>query len=111
MLGPYDDVWWWDHLTHAYSATLLGGIVHVAARRRGSDPRPRVLAAVTVAGVLWELLEYVIHSVSRRLGLEPLLVSYGQYDVVFDIVFDLVGALLTLVFGDALLGNFFDRDE
>ncbi|NEU56360.1 hypothetical protein [Halorussus sp. MSC15.2] len=106
MLGPYDDTWWWDHVTHTLSATLLGGVVHAAARRRGRDPRPRVLAVIVCAGVVWELLEYVVHAVSRRLGIEPLLVQYSTTDTFLDVVFDLLGALLVLAFGDRLLRNF-----
>jgi hypothetical protein len=106
MLGPYDDTWWWDHLTHTLSATLLGGVVHAAADRRGHDPRPRVLAAITVGGVVWEVLEYAIHAVSRRLGIDPVLVSYSARDTALDLVFDMIGALIVLAFGDRLLGNF-----
>ncbi|NHN49141.1 hypothetical protein G9464_16295 [Halostella sp. JP-L12] len=105
MLGLYDDVWWWDHLTHAHSATLLGGTVFAAARRNGRDPRPRVLAAVVTLGLAWELLEYGIHAVAERVGLEPILVHYGATDTLLDLVFDLVGALLVLAFGDRVLGN------
>lgn len=106
MLGPYEDTWWWDHVTHTHSATLLGGVVHAVARRRGRDPRPRVVAAVALVGVLWELLEYAIHAVADRLGLEPILVPYGRNDTLFDLAFDLVGALIVLAFGDRLLRNF-----
>lgn len=111
MLGPYDDVWWWDHLTHVHSATLLGGIVHVLSRRRGRDPEPRVLGAVLGGGVLWELVEYAVHAGADRLGFEPLLVSYGKVDTALDLVFDAVGALLVLAFGDRLLGNFLGGGE
>ena len=110
MLGPYDEVWWWDHLTHTYSSTLLGGAIHVAARRRGRDPRPRVLAGVLVVGLLWEVMEYAIHRVSRAVGLEPLLVSYGPEDTLMDLVFDLVGALLVLLLADRLLPGGTDPD-
>ena len=105
MLGLYDDVWWWDHLTHAHSATLLGGLVHTVSRRRGRDPRPRVLGSVALAGVVWELAEYGIHAVADRTGLEPILVHYGSRDTLLDLLFDLAGALLVLAFGDRLLGN------
>jgi len=71
MLGPYDETWWWDHVTHTLSATLLGGVVHAAAERRSRDPRPHVLGAIALSGVVWELLEHSIHAVSRRLGIEP----------------------------------------
>ncbi len=105
MLGPYDDVWWWDHLTHVHSATLLGGLIHVISRRLDVDPRPRVLVGVATMGVLWELVEYVAHAASRQVGLEPVLVSYGKMDTALDLVFNIVGAVLVLAFGDTLLGN------
>ncbi|WP_255196492.1 hypothetical protein [Halorarius litoreus] len=110
MLGPYDDIWWWDHLTHVHSASLLGGVVHVACRRKEQDPRPRVLGVVVGVGLLWEVLEYGIHSVARRFDREPLLVSYGPLDTAFDLVFDALGALLVVVLGDRLLDEF-DRTE
>lgn len=106
MLGPYDDTWWWDHLTHTLSATVLGGVVYAVAHRRGRDPRPRVLGVVAVGGLLWELFEYAIHAVADRLGFEPILVHYSMHDTLFDLVFDLLGALLVVAFGDRLLGNF-----
>ena len=109
MLGPYDDTWWWDHLTHTHSATLLSAIVYAAARRRGVDPRPRVLGAVVGAGLVWEMGEYVSHAVADRLGVEPVLVMYGGQDTLIDMCFNLLGALLVLAFGDRLLRNFTER--
>lgn len=111
MLGPYENTRWWDHLTHTHSATLLAGLVHAAARRRGRDPRPRVVAVVVSVGLLWELMEHAIHAVAGRLGLEPLLIPYGRTDTVLDLVFDLLGALLVLAFGDVLLRNFIGRPD
>ncbi|KAB1191279.1 MULTISPECIES: hypothetical protein [Haloferax] len=109
MLGPYDDVWWWDHVTHTHSASVLGGIVHVVSHRRGHNPRSRVLGIVVCFGILWELIEYGIHFAAKRLGIEPILVQYGREDTVFDLLFNLVGALLVVVFGDRLLDNFTDE--
>lgn len=106
MLGLYDDTWWWDHLTHTLSATLLGGFVHIAAHDRGRDPRPRVLAAIVGGGVLWEFMEYAVHALTDRLGLQPVLIPYSARDTLLDLVFDLVGALLVLAFGDRALRNF-----
>ncbi|RZV05168.1 hypothetical protein BDK88_4187 [Natrinema hispanicum] len=105
MLGPYDDVWWWDHLTHAHSSSILAGIVYVVSRRKGRDPGPRVVAAVISFGLVWEAIEYAIHATAKRLDLEPILVTYGRKDTFLDIVFDLVGALLVLAFGDRVLGE------
>ncbi|ADB63163.1 hypothetical protein Htur_4349 (plasmid) [Haloterrigena turkmenica DSM 5511] len=110
MLGPYDEVWWWDHLTHAHSSSILGGLIYAVSRRRGRDPGPRVVAVVVCLGLGWELLEYVIHTAANRLGLEPILVTYGPKDTALDIVFDLVGAVLVLAFGDCVLGEFEDGE-
>lgn len=111
FLGPYDESWWWDHLTHVLSASLLGGAVRVAARRRGRDPDRTVLAAVVGGGLVWEAGEFTIHAVSRRLGVEPLLVYYGPRDTVVDVCFNVVGALLVVAFGDRALRNFEESDD
>lgn len=111
MLGPYEDVWWWDHLTHTHSATLLGGVVHASARDRGRDPRAPILVVTACVGLLWELMEHAIHAAARRLDLEPVLIPYGERDTLLDLCFDLLGALLVCVFGDRLLGNFTRKDD
>lgn len=106
MLGPYDDIWWWDHLTHTHTATVFASLVYSHARHTGRDPRPRVIAAVTIAGLLWELLEYAIHRTARLVNLEPILIPYGKRDTLLDLCFNLLGATLVLAFGDRLLQNF-----
>lgn len=106
FLGPYDDTWWWDHLTHVLSATLLGGAIHVVAQWSGRNARRDVLAAIVGGGLLWESMEYIIHRVSEYLGIEPMLVYYGRRDTLLDLLFNFIGALLVLVFGDRLLRNF-----
>ncbi|WP_126664322.1 hypothetical protein [Haloterrigena salifodinae] len=106
MLGPYDDIRWWDHLTHMHSSSILGGVVFAISRRQGRDPRPRVVAVVVCLGLLWEIVECAVHTAGNRLGFEPVLVSYGTKDTVLDLVFDLIGALLVLAFGDRVLGDF-----
>ncbi|WP_340097765.1 hypothetical protein [Salinibaculum salinum] len=111
MLGPYDDRWWWDHLTHTLSSTILGSVTYAIARRRDRNPRPRVVAVVVCVGLLWEFVEYTIHATANRLGFEPILVSYGKTDTLLDLVFNLIGALLVLLLGDRYLRNFTDLDE
>jgi hypothetical protein len=51
-------------------------------------------------------MEYVIRAVADRLGLEPVLITYGEKDTLLDLFFDFFGAFLALTFGDRLLGNF-----
>lgn len=109
FLGPYDDIWWWDHVTHVLSATLLGGFVHVAAHRRGRSPKRDVLTALVGGGLLWESMEYTIHGLSNRLRIEPVLVYYGPRDTLEDLLFNLLGALLVIVLGDRLLQNFIEN--
>lgn len=111
MLGPYEDIWWWDHLTHIHTSTLFAGLIHVRSRRSDEDPRQRVITGVAIGGILWELMEYVIHAASRRIGLEPILVPYSKRDTALDLVFNLVGAVLVLLFGDTLLGNLVRRES
>lgn len=112
MLGPYDEVWWWDHLTHTHSASILASVVIAASRREGRDPTVPVLASVVGLGALWELAEYLIHEFSPRFGLDPLLVSYGRDDVLLDICFDVIGGLLALQFAERALENVLeDEDE
>ncbi|WP_231188255.1 hypothetical protein [Haladaptatus sp. DYF46] len=106
MLGPYDDTWWWDHFTHTLSASLLGGAVYVAAQRCGRDSQRSVLVAIVGGGILWEVMEYTIHGLTDRLGLEPVLIPYSARDTIVDLFFNLLGALLVLLFGDRLLQNF-----
>ena len=105
FLGPYDDTWW-DHVTHVLSATLFGGLIHVAAHRRGRNPKRDVLASIVGGGILWESMEYTVHRLSDRLGVEPVLVYYGPRDTLKDLLFNLLGAFFVLVFGDRLLRNF-----
>jgi len=107
MLGRYESVWWWDHLTHTVSAALVAALVYAGGivafpDGAGVGPSSGAIAAVTVAytfavGVFWELIELVARDVGERLDVKPVLVQYGWRDTAFDLVFDVVGALLVLV--------------
>lgn len=107
MLGPYETVWWWDHLTHGLSGALVAALLYagllVAARGvEGPAVGPGTVAAATVIGVLvigvaWELLELVARDVGERLDVEPVLVHYGVRDTSLDLAFDLLGALVVVL--------------
>ncbi|NKE38069.1 hypothetical protein GWG54_20200 [Natronococcus sp. JC468] len=115
MLGPYDRIWWWDHLAHTLSGVVVAGATDIAFQaeaekgtRGNSLPksRPAVIAGVTLGfGILWEIFEYVIHAIGDRKGFEPLLVHYGRLDAIGDIIFDLLGAGLVVLFGRDALSN------
>ncbi len=108
MLGWYDTVWWWDHVTHTVSAALVAAVVyagvvtvesHTAGFRLSRGGLIGVTFLFTMAGgVFWELLEVVARDVSRRFGVEPVLKHYGKYDTPLDLVFDGVGALVVAAF-------------
>lgn len=107
MLGPYESVWWWDHLTHLVSGALVGALAYagllVVGRGGAGIPLdwPTVAALTVVftllAGVFWELIELVARDLGERFGVEPVLVHYGWRDTVLDLVFDVVGALLVVL--------------
>ncbi|MFC5365871.1 hypothetical protein [Salinirubrum litoreum] len=101
LYGYYDTVWWWDHLAHAASASLLAAGLYacwlaVGRLRTGGDTLPKigvaghlaVFALVLSGGVGWEVFE--AHTTA--------LVVYGPTDTRLDLVFDVVGwALLAPV--------------
>ncbi|MFT4889989.1 MAG: hypothetical protein ACI9YT_000901 [Halobacteriales archaeon] len=104
MVGLYDRVWWWDHLTHVISASLVAsvGYATTGALDEYSDAvyfPPEFLAVFvflfTVAlGVLWELLEHVGRELATAWGFEPVLIVYGLEDTMWDLLFDMIGAVL-----------------
>jgi hypothetical protein len=105
MLGPYDGVWWWDHLTHTTSAALVAALVYagvvVAVDAGGPALSPAGVAAVTVGytfavGVFWELVELVARAVGERYDVDPVLVHYGWRDTALDLAFDLLGAVVVV---------------
>jgi len=111
MLGPYDDTWWWDHVTHTLSSSLIGAVAHVYARRHDRDPTWPVLGAVVGFGLFWEGIEYLVRVLADRLGIRPVLVQYGRADTIGDLVFDVVGGLIVVAFGGRLLDGLFDGEE
>lgn len=107
MFGPYDSIWWWDHLTHATSATLLAALVYGALLVSppswvGLDRPPMAIPLATVGltfagGIFWELLELLAREVGERYDLAQMLVHYGWRDTAWDLVFDLAGVLIVLL--------------
>mgnify|MGYP006876387817 CR=1 FL=1 len=102
MVGGYDQLWWYDHLTH----TLAGLLVTVALiwTLRAVDPaRAGVLIAggallgTAAIGVLWEVIEIAARWATQTLALPAVLVHYGTADTVYDLIFNMVGAALTVL--------------
>lgn len=105
MLGWYDRIWWWDHVTHTVSAALVAAIIYSWVLVAGADVLPGALgrsaAAATLgltlaAGICWELLEHAARKLSDRVGVERVLEHYGRFDTPLDLLFDVVGAVLVV---------------
>ncbi|WP_440988421.1 hypothetical protein [Haloarchaeobius baliensis] len=113
MVGLYDRVWWWDHLTHTFSATIVAVIAYTVVwavdvhREDIHLPPPFtglfVLSFVLAMGVLWEVAEFLAREAAIRLGQEPVLILYGLDDSMFDLLFNLLGAVAVTLFATTRL--------
>lgn len=109
MLGPYETVWWWDELTHTFSASIVAVVgyattkaidEHVEDIYLPPDFMYLFIVLFTLAlGVFWELLEFLARGLAQLSGQEAVLVQYGVTDTARDLVFDAVGAVIAALFG------------
>jgi AcrR family transcriptional regulator len=107
--GLYTLVPWWDHVTHALSASLVAGVGYTAVRAVDlhSDEIliPRRFAFVYLGvvvlafGVTWELFEFALDVFANATSLQMPLAQQGLDDTVRDLLFNSLGALLVAVFG------------
>jgi hypothetical protein len=115
QLSFYQSVWWWDHLTHALSASVVAatGYATVRAIDLHTDQvylPPQftfvfVLMFVVAFGVLWEVLEFAVGGVAAFLGGDAILTQYGLEDTLLDLVFDIIGGFVVAVWGTAYLSD------
>lgn len=113
--GLYAAIGWWDHLTHALSASLVAGVGYTFARAvdlhsdRIHLPRRfyfvYVLVVVLAFGVVWELFEFGLDLAADATGLEMPLAQHGIDDTVRDLMFNSLGAIVVAAFGQAHLSN------
>jgi len=111
--GLYGRIGWWDHLTHAMSASLIAAVGYTAARAidlHSDDIHvPRrfffvyIFVIVLSFGVVWELFEFGLDVAADATGLTMPLAQHGLDDTVRDTMFNSLGALLVAVFGQAHL--------
>ena len=109
----YSTLDWWDHLTHAMSASLVAAIGYTAARaidlHSDEIQIPKrfyfvyVLIVVLSFGVIWELFEFGLDLAAESTGIEMPLSQVGLDDTVRDLIFNSVGALVVAAFGQAHL--------
>jgi hypothetical protein len=116
-LGPYSDAtfWWWDHLTHALSSSLVAAIGYATTRALDAHTEdiyfpPRftfvfILMFVVAFGVIWEVIEFGVGGAANLLGSSKILTQYGLGDTMLDLMFDIVGGVLVAVWGTAYLSD------
>ncbi|WP_435347611.1 hypothetical protein [Haloarchaeobius sp. HRN-SO-5] len=106
--------WWWDHMTHALSSSLVAAAGYATVRaidehREDIYVPPRltfvfVLAFVMAFGVVWELLEFGLGVVADMSGGgEAVLIQFGVDDTMRDLVFNAVGGIVVALWGQAYL--------
>ena len=109
----YASVWWYDHVTHALSASVVAAAGYATARAidlHTAEVRlpPRfmfvfILLVTLAFGVFWEVIEFVIGEIAATVGGGAVLTQYGLGDSMLDLVFDSVGAVVVAVWGTAYL--------
>ncbi|MCL7416370.1 MAG: hypothetical protein M8354_00825 [Halalkalicoccus sp.] len=114
-LNLYRSIWWWDHLTHGLSASVVAAAGYATARavELHSDEihLPSrfmfvfILLFVLAFGVFWEVLEFAIAGIGPWFGLGTVLTQYGLEDTMFDLVFNTIGALIVALWGTPHLND------
>jgi hypothetical protein len=109
----YGTIWWWDHVTHALSSSVVAAVGYATARALDVHSEdihlpPRfmfvyILIFVIAFGVLWEVIEFGLGEGARMMGNTALLTQHGLGDSMLDLVFDTVGAVVVAVWGTAHL--------
>ncbi|ELZ23448.1 hypothetical protein C475_14283 [Halosimplex carlsbadense 2-9-1] len=111
----YQSVWWWDHMTHALSSSVIAGVGYATVRAldEHSDQislPPRfvfvfILLFVLAYGVFWEILEFTIGQVAALLGTDSVLTQYGLEDSLWDLIYNTLGAVVVATWGTAHLNG------
>ena len=114
-LSFYQSVWWWDHLTHTLSSSVVAAAGYATVRAIDLHSEEVylpwqftfvfVLLFVVAFGVLWEVIEFAVGGVATLLGSGSILTQYGLEDTLLDLVFDTIGGLVVAVWGTAYLGD------
>ena len=117
-LKLYSDVGWWDHMTHALSASVVAAAGYATVRAIDEHSEkvhlPSKFVAVIILlfvlafGVLWELLEFALGIAAEQLGSASVLTQYGVYDTLWDLVYNSIGAVLVALWGGLYLSDLSD---
>lgn len=117
ILGPYKNVWWWDYVTHALSASIIAGVAYAAVtayEREREDlflPEPYrsgfLFMAVMAVGVAWEAAEFTVTQLSMALGASSsVLVVFGPVDILTDLLFTFLGGVAVVLWGRGYFRTF-----
>ena len=119
FLSPYKSTWWWDHMTHALSSSLVAGAAYAVTRALEEHTEyvampPKFMFAylllfVMAFGVIWELLEFYVGVASDLVGTGKVLTQYGLDDTILDLFYNTLGGLLVATFGTAHLTDLADQ--
>lgn len=115
----YGATWWWDHMTHALSSSLVAGSAYAITRAIQEHTEylhmgPKftiayLLIFVMAFGVFWELIEFYAAIGAQALGIPRVLTQYGLDDTVLDLIYNSIGGLLVAIFGTAYLTGISDQ--
>lgn len=113
MVGAYEAIPWWDHLTHFVSASLVAAVAYTVVTAVDRQVEALYLPPWTMSvllllwtiglGVLWEVMEFVGRGIATEIGREPLLIQYGLDDTMLDLAFDGIGGLAIALVGPTRL--------
>ena len=111
----YQSLWWWDHVTHTLSSSVVAAAGYAGARAideysvdvelTSAFLFVYLLLFVMAFGVFWELVEFFTGLAAAALGLPGILTQYGLEDTMLDLVFDSAGALVVAAAGTAVLSG------
>jgi hypothetical protein len=111
----YGQLWWFDHVTHALSSSVVAAVGYATARaldRHSPNIHfPRqfmfvyILLFVLAFGVFWEVIEFGLGELARWQGNTALLTQHGLDDSMLDLVFDTIGAIVVAIWGTVHLND------
>jgi len=118
----YSAIPFYDHITHALSASVVAGVGYATVlaldqHSDGIDLPPRfmfvfILVFVLAFGVLWELVEFGVDVLTTRLGIEMSgFTQHGLNDTMLDLVFNTLGGVVLAIWGTVYLTDIADAIE
>ncbi|MFB6186561.1 MAG: hypothetical protein ABEI86_06815 [Halobacteriaceae archaeon] len=117
-LGPYQNVWWWDHVTHLLSSSIVAGAGYAFARALDSHSAaielpPKftfvyLLIVVLAFGVFWEIIEFGISGIASWFQMKSIATQYGLDDTMMDLIFDTIGGIIVATWGTVYLSQMLD---